>query len=200
MADLDPNLDPKVVKVVFVGEAGVGKTCIINSAVRHTFNQDSRSTVGTGFEKLTIGEGSSRIVFEIWDTAGQELYRALTPRFFKQAGVAIFVFDLTSLNSLRSLTYYFEKLRQICPDGSVIISVVGNKTDLETKRSVKLEDVLEAKKCLSARFYRECSAKLGAGVIEIFEDVASCRDLVTNVCSGIINVDFPVQEQKSCNC
>jgi small GTP-binding protein len=192
--------DSRVVKVVFVGDAGVGKTCIINTAVRRTFIGDSHPTVGTGFEKLAIGAPPNRTVFEIWDTAGQERYRSLTPRFFKQARAAVFVFDLTSHDSLGPLSFYLNGIRQVCPEGSVTISLVGNKTDLEDEREITLEEAIEVQKHLGARFYRECSAKNGAGVVDIFKDLANCQDLTTNERWSSIDIGQTAPEKKKCPC
>jgi small GTP-binding protein len=85
------------------------------------------------------------VVFEIWDTAGQERYRSLTPRFFKQASAAIFVFDLTSEETIGPLTYDLDGLKQVCPQGPVVISFVGNKSDLEGERKITFEDALKVK-------------------------------------------------------
>jgi Ras-related protein Rab-5C len=159
-------------KVVCVGDAGVGKTCLIHTAVRHTFIEDSQPTVGSGFEKLTVpGDADGPITFEIWDTAGQERYRALTPRFFNRAVAAIFVFDITNSQSLPALRFYHESMSQVCPEPIVIV-LVGNKVDLEDKREVPLEDVLQIKDALGVSFYCETSAKTGQGVMEIFSSLA----------------------------
>jgi small GTP-binding protein len=142
----------------------------------------------------------NRVTFEIWDTAGQERYRSLTPRFFKHASAAVFVFDLTSRNSLTPLSYYVERLRQACPEGSVMISLIGNKTDLEDDRQVSLEDALAAKETIGAQFYRECSAKAGAGVVEIFKDLASAPTIPligTYVMDEIVPA---TQDQSACSC
>jgi Ras-related protein Rab-5C len=159
-------------KVVCVGDAGVGKTCLIHNAVRHTFIESSQPTVGSGFEKLTVpGDSDGPITFEIWDTVGQERYRALTPRFFKQATAAIFAFDLTNSQSLPALRFYSDALFRVCQERIVIV-LVGNKVDLEDQRDVTLEDVLRVKDILDVSFYCETSAKTGQGVMDIFTYLA----------------------------
>jgi small GTP-binding protein len=188
--------DARVRKVVFVGDAGVGKTCIISSAVRRTFPNDTRPTVGTGFEKLTIGDGPNRTIFEIWDTAGQERYRSLAPNFFKQASAAIFVFDLTNADSIEPLNYFLNGLRQVCPEQGVTISLVGNKTDLDDLRVVTPAEAAELKERLGARFYRECSAKLGLGVLDIFKDLADCP----TTCQTLADIDISPASHPSDTC
>jgi small GTP-binding protein len=97
-------------KVVCVGDAGVEKTCLIHYAVFRTFLEQCRPTIYAGFEKLTVGEPPNQTNLELWDTAGQEVYRSLAPQFFKQASAAVFVFDLTRPETMAALPFYRDAL------------------------------------------------------------------------------------------
>ena len=89
-------------KVVLLGESGVGKTSIISQLMEQEYNDEQTSTTGTTFSTKTINFGEKSLCFEIWDTAGQEKYRALTKMFYKDAGAAILVYDITREVSLRN--------------------------------------------------------------------------------------------------
>ena len=100
----------KTCKVVLLGESGVGKTCIIARFINNTFEDNIMSTTGASYAGKTMSfdelNGQS-IKFEIWDTAGQEKYRALTKIFYKDAGVAILVYDITRKDSFDEIKNYW---------------------------------------------------------------------------------------------
>ena len=78
-------------KVVLVGDSGVGKTCIIQRYVNDNYNENSESTITSSYtyKKLDYKQFNKSISFDIWDTAGQELYRALAKNFYLNASIGI---------------------------------------------------------------------------------------------------------------
>ena len=109
----------KTCKVVLLGESGVGKTCIIARFINNTFEDNIMSTTGASYAGKTMSfdelNGQS-IKFEIWDTAGQEKYRALTKIFYKDAGVAILVYDITRKESFDEIkNYWFNQIKDFAP-------------------------------------------------------------------------------------
>ena len=106
-------------KVVLLGESGVGKTCIIARFINNTFEENLISTTGASYAGKTMVfdeyEGKS-IKFEIWDTAGQEKYRSLTKIFYKDAAVAILVYDITRKESYEEIQkYWYNKIKEFAP-------------------------------------------------------------------------------------
>ena len=109
----------KTCKVVLLGESGVGKTCIIARFINNTFEDNITSTTGASYAGKTMSfdefNGQS-IKFEIWDTAGQEKYRALTKIFYKDAGVAILVYDITRKDSFDEIkNYWHNQIKEFAP-------------------------------------------------------------------------------------
>ena len=109
----------KTCKVVLLGESGVGKTCIIARFINNTFEDNIMSTTGASYAVKTMSfdefNGQS-IKFEIWDTAGQEKYRALTKIFYKDAGVAILVYDITRKDSFDEIkNYWHNQIKEFAP-------------------------------------------------------------------------------------
>jgi len=106
-------------KVVLLGESGVGKTCIIARFINNTFEENLISTTGASYagKTMTFDEfGGKSIKFEIWDTAGQEKYRSLTKIFYKDAGAAILVYDITRQDSFDEIKkYWLQQIKEFAP-------------------------------------------------------------------------------------
>ena len=96
-------------KVVLIGESGVGKTSIISRYINNTFSSVLTATPGASFTTKTVflKEYKQSIKYEIWDTAGQEKYRALAKVFYKNASVCILVYDITRKQSFEELKNYW---------------------------------------------------------------------------------------------
>ena len=96
-------------KIVLIGESGVGKTSIINRYISDTFSPVLTATPGASFATKTVflKEYNQSIKFEIWDTAGQEKYRALAKVFYKNAAVCILVYNIINKNSFDELKNYW---------------------------------------------------------------------------------------------
>ena len=106
-------------KVVLLGEAGVGKTCIISRFINDTFEENLISTTGATYagKEMKFKEYDNKeIKFEIWDTAGQEKYRALTKIFYKDANIAILVYDITQTHSYDEMkNYWYNQIKEFAP-------------------------------------------------------------------------------------
>ena len=119
MGDEDDDEGAQTCKVVLLGESGVGKTCIIARFINNTFGENLISTTGASYAGKTMVfdeyEGKS-IKFEIWDTAGQEKYRSLTKIFYKDAAVAILVYDITRKESYDEIQkYWYNQIKEFAP-------------------------------------------------------------------------------------
>ena len=98
-------------KVVLIGESGVGKTSIINRYTANTFCSKLTPTPGASFtaKVIALKEYNNTIKFEMWDTAGQQKYRALAKVFYKDAAVCVLVYDVSSKKSFEELKNYWIK-------------------------------------------------------------------------------------------
>ena len=115
----DEDEGAQTCKVVLLGESGVGKTCLIARFINNTFEENLISTTGASYAGKTMVfdeyEGKS-IKFEIWDTAGQEKYRSLTKIFYKDAAVAILVYDITRKESYDEIQkYWYNQIKEFAP-------------------------------------------------------------------------------------
>jgi small GTP-binding protein len=155
-------------KVVLLGESGVGKTALASRLVDDAFNLDQPATVGADFRRKTLTVNSQRADLAIWDTAGQEVYRALTPQYYRDAQMALVVFSLIDDRSFKEASYWIDNVRAETP--SAVIALAGNKADLNDQRVITVDQAID----LAAEYkipFVETSANTGQGVSTVFESM-----------------------------
>ncbi|XP_064395354.1 ras-related protein Rab-22A-like [Halichondria panicea] len=163
------------VKLCLLGESGVGKTCIVNRFVSDLFSEHESLTVGAAFTTKTVRVDDNSILFQIWDTAGQEKYRGLAPMYYRGSSAAIVVYDITSERSFNEMQTWITELRQLGPQ-NLVLAIAGNKLDLESSRQVSTATGETFAKNANAIFM-ETSAKDGHNVQELFKEIAESLPL-----------------------
>ena len=159
-------------KVVFIGESGVGKTCIISRFIRGIYAEGVESTGASYAQKtIEIPELNQSITLDIWDTAGQEKYRALTKFFFKGAKMAVLVYDITRRESFDNLKSIWLKELKEHADEDIVLAIAGNKSDLYDEEAVSEQEARDYAKSIGAVFGLT-SAQNNSGVNEIFKNLA----------------------------
>ena len=157
-------------KVVLVGDTGVGKTSIIDRYVKNEFYDEVESTISSTYSYKIIDykEYNKSISFDIWDTAGQEVYRSLAQNFFLNASIGILVYDIKRKKSFESIQkYWYEELKNK-GDENIIFGIAGNKCDLFQEEGVPEEKVKEFANEIGAVF-ELTSCKESIGIDELFE-------------------------------
>ena len=146
MSDIDD------LKVILLGESGVGKTNLINIAMGEEFNDEEVSTTGSSFslKKLTLGGKEYNV--KLWDTIGQEAFRHLTKLFYSDSKIVIFVYDISVKESFTALKEYWIKDINDKLGEDIIKGVVGNKIDKVLEEQVTPEEGEEYAKSIGARF------------------------------------------------
>ena len=159
-------------KLVFIGDPGVGKTCIISRFLKGTFDAEQITTVGASYATKTIkiSETNESLTLDIWDTAGQEKYRSLTRIFFQGAKLAILVYDITRKETFDNLKNVWLKELKDHADKNVVLGVAGNKSDLYEKEEVPEQEAREFAKSIGAIFCLT-SAQSNSGIEELFEEM-----------------------------
>ena len=84
----------KEIKVVLLGQSGVGKSSLVLRFINNEFRPYFETTLGAAFTKKSVTYKNSQFKYLIWDTAGQEKYKALTPLYYRDAQVALLVYDV----------------------------------------------------------------------------------------------------------
>ena len=162
-----------VLKVVLLGESGVGKTCIINKFISGIFDPEVTTSLSAQFVSKTIEfkDLKQTIKFDIWDTAGQEKYRSLAKIFYKDAKVICLCYDITSLKSFTELRdYWYEEQVKQNSDSDTIYAVVANKNDLYEIAQVKDEEGKAFARKIKGIF-QSTSAKSDSGISALFENI-----------------------------
>ena len=185
--------DDEICKVVLLGESGVGKTSIISRFINGTFEESLMSTNGASYvcRNLTFQEYQNRMIrFEIWDTAGQEQYRALNKIFYKDASICILVYDITNLKSFNALKdYWYDQIYDTCSK-QVVIGLAANKSDLYENEKVSEEIARNFANEINAIFMYTSASKF-TGIDELFHNVG-CRYIDPN-----FKIDFSSIKNKN---
>ena len=143
----------------------MGKSCLLLQFTDKRFQQVHDLTIGVEFGARMITIDSKQIKLQIWDTAGQESFRSITRSYYRGAAGALLVYDITRRETFNHLTSWLDDARQHS-NSNMTIMLIGNKSDLDHRRAVSLEE--------GQRFaeehgliFLETSAKTAANVEEV---------------------------------
>jgi len=154
------------IKVILVGESGVGKTSIILSLLNR-YQGKTEVTLGAYFSNKTIIIDGYKLDFEIWDTAGQEQYRAINSLFYKDTSICLLVYDITKKGTFESIkNYWYYSVVENGREG-IIFGIAGNKMDLFEDEEVSEKELEEFSNSINA-CYNLTSAKVFNSVNDIF--------------------------------
>jgi small GTP-binding protein len=157
------------IKIVLVGDSGVGKSNILNRFIFNEFVHDTKSTVGVELSTKSYIINNNIVKIQIWDTAGQERYKSVTSAFYKGAKGALITFDLTKSESFKSVDKWFREIKE-CGEKNIVTLLVGNKCDLKHLRSVETATGFEKGKTYGVP-YIETSAAESTNVEEAFKKI-----------------------------
>jgi Ras-related protein Rab-6A len=158
-------------KVVFLGNEGVGKTSIITRFYEDKFDPSYHVTIGIDFVSKALPINDRIVRLQLWDTAGQERFRSLIPSYIRESEVAIIVYDIASRKSFYSTDQWIQDVREE-RENNVVIMLVGNKTDMQDRRQVSVEEGAQKAKKLGVSFI-ETSAKEGYNIKAMFRKLAA---------------------------
>ncbi|OWZ17234.1 Rab7 family GTPase [Phytophthora megakarya] len=168
-----------LLKLIILGDSGVGKTSLMNQYVNQKFSNQYKATIGADFLTKEIMLDDKLVTMQIWDTAGQERFQSLGVAFYRGADACVLVYDITNPKSFEKLdTWRDEFLAQAGPrdpDAFPFI-VLGNKVDKEADRRVHKEKAQEwcrSKNVQQPIQHFETSAKEATSVEEAFQTIAS---------------------------
>ena len=171
MKDDDDN-ECLSIKTVLVGETGVGKTSIIKQFTNGVFNEECIPSISSQYssKKILIKGIEKEIKFDLWDTAGQEIYRSLAKIFYKDAKIIIFVYDITSKKSFEGIKkYWYKQITSNCNQEPILV-LIGNKNDLYDYQEVKDEEAIKYADSIGAIF-QITSAKSNTGIDKLFNNI-----------------------------
>ena len=181
------------IKIIVVGEAGVGKSNIIIRYNGGEFEPNSIPNNGSSFivKYYTFGNKVYRI--NVWDTAGQEKYHSLTKIFVKDSQIALLVYAINDSNSFEQLDYWYNMVKDAC--NNIIFSIIGNKIDLLSEEKVDIKKAKEKANQYNAMFQLTSALNDDSGIDEIIEklvkeyikslgrsiEIESLKDISSNI-------------------
>merc|ERR1712139_617219 len=155
-----------VFKLVLIGDSGVGKSCLLLRFADDTYTESHISTIGVDFKIRTIQLDGKTIKLQIWDTAGQERFRTITSSYYRGAHGIIVVYDTTDHETFEHVKTWLHEIDRYASE-NVNKLLVGNKSDLTSKRKVETESAKEFADSVSIPFV-ETSAKNSTNVEKAF--------------------------------
>ena len=158
-------------KMVLIGNQHVGKTCIVHRAISGHFKDSTVPTLGASYSTKEAVVNDTTVRMQIWDTAGQEKYRAMAPMYYHNAQVALVVYAVDDVSSFDEIDTWMESLASNSGK-DIIVFLVANKQDLADKGDGDGEIVSnERGKEKAAQYgaeFAECSAVTGYGIADLF--------------------------------
>ena len=153
-------------KIIFVGDAGVGKTTIIGRIMDNPYNENYEPSIGVDFMSKNLKYKGQNVKLQIWDTAGQEKYKGLIPSYVRNSSIVFVVYDVSVKTSFDNIPKWINFIKTI---ENTTLVLCGNKIDL-SNREVKKEEgeALAQKEGIS---FFEVSAKTDENIKNMFYNV-----------------------------
>ena len=189
------------IKIIVLGNSGVGKTSIINNYIFNKFNPDIETTFANSLSSKVIKKGKIKYKLNIWDTIGQEKYHSITNLFIKGANAVILVYSIDSLSSFEGLNFWYESTKEYLPENNYILFIVGSKSDLFEEEVVSEE---EAKNFAEKRdaLFKLVSSKIDPeGINNLFETILEesiKKKIIKPNDSFVIKNKKQIKKQKNC--
>ena len=197
-----------LLKMIVLGDSGVGKSTLLNRYVNDTFTPDLKSTIGADMLSKEIILNDKKIKLQIWDTAGQERYESLGQSFYRGSDVCVLVYDITSIDSFKRIEHWKNNFIKYTNDNNgnnndFPFLILGNKSDLNDQRKVEYNIAKSYADNNNIKLY-ETSAKNGNNINSAINEIANdaCKSLnvpyfsteIVNMITNDINDDNKTNE------
>ena len=172
-------MSEKKIKVVLIGESGVGKTNLIRVAIGESFESHTESTLSSSFFESEIIYKNKKYNYSLWDTAGQEVYRSLNKIFIMDSKIVIVVFAINNKKSYEQVDFWINYTKEILTEGNYIMALVGNKSDLYEEQQISDEEMIKKAEDNKIKFKLTSAREDPVGFTEFLE--ALLKDFINNI-------------------
>eukprot|EP00210_Caulerpa_lentillifera_P005944 g5679.t1 len=164
-----------VLKLIVLGDSGVGKSNLIHRFTSFGFNAIPKPTIGVDFAIKYLEVNDKIVKAQIWDTAGQERFKSITSSYYDGVDGAIVAFDLTRPDTFTGASFWLSDLAKHVTKKNFTVILVGNKSDLDANRKVTKSQIVSfcVEKNLS---YVETSALTPVNVDTAFDKL--CTEII----------------------
>ena len=159
------------IKVILLGESGVGKTNLIRVAMGKNFDPNENSTLTSSFFEEQISINNKNYLYCLWDTAGQEAYRSLNKIFIKGAKIVIIVFAINFQYSFEQVDFWINYTKDILGEDNYILALVGNKADLYESQQISDEEIKKKVDELKIKYKLTSASEDSLGFKEFLNDL-----------------------------
>lgn len=128
-----------VIKLIFLGNSGVGKSNIINRIAHFDFDLNKKPTIGIDYYMIKIVYNDKTYKVQLWDTAGQERFLSIVRSYYYNIDGAVIVYDITNYKSFKYINYWLDEIKNNC-NKDVPVLILGNKSDLDVIREVSIDE------------------------------------------------------------
>ena len=138
------------IKIVLIGESGVGKTNLIQVAMGKPFQRDTESTISSSYFEGDIIINNKQYFYSLWDTAGQEAYRSLNKMFINGSKIVLVVFAINNKTSFEEVDFWVNYAKETLGKQKYVLALVGNKSDLIEEQKISDEEIEKKSKEINA--------------------------------------------------
>ena len=163
--------DDKIIKIILLGESGVGKTNLIQVALDQPFQKEKISTLISSYYESEIIIQNKKYVYTLWDTAGQEVYRSLNKSFIKDSKIVILVFAINNRKSFEEIDYWMNSVKESLEENKYIMALVANKSDLFDEQEIPDEEIMKKGKELNIKTKITSAAEDSVGFKMFLEEL-----------------------------
>lgn len=161
-----------LVKVVVIGDKSVGKSSLVLRFCDDTFPTQYIATIGVDFRIRTLDIDGKRTKMQVWDTAGEERFKAITKSYYRGAHGAIIVYDCSDKTTFENVPHWLEEVQPAALPGAPVL-LVGNKCDMAVNKNTSIDSNSAQAFALQHNMqWFEASAKTGFNVNELFTALA----------------------------
>ena len=167
----DSEMSTKSYKVLLLGNSYVGKTCILLRFSEDTYKDDYEVTIGLNYRIKTLKIDNNPIRMQIWDTSGEEKFKAIAKNFYRGAHGVLLIYDICEKNSFLDVKSWIEQIIENTDNDDLVMILCGNKCDMEKERNISKNEGENLANSYKIPFF-ECSAKENINIDEIFNTMA----------------------------
>ena len=191
--------DERGIKVVLLGESGVGKTNLIRVAMNKPFEKNENSTISSAYHEDSIIIDNKQYLYYLWDTAGQEVYRSLNKIFIKESKIVMIVFAINNKASYEQIDFWINYTKEILGDDKYILALVANKSDLYESQEISDKEFLKKAEDLKVKIKITSAAEDAIGFKDFLNELL--KEYVAKYgAESIKKVDgFKIEDKKESN-
>ena len=174
------------IKMILLGESGVGKTSIIKRYLEDQFDKNETSTLSMSYVGKTVKIDNKDIRLNIWDTIGQEKYRSISKLFLNETKIVILVYSIDNGESFKELSYWYDLYKELLGE-ETILGIAGNKMDLYLNQEVEEEKAKEYAESRGAIF----------SLVSAKDNKESIDNFIEKLLRAYLNKDNPKNEENN---